>query len=171
MSDTVHETKRLLLQTWALADFDAFAPIARDPKVMAFIAEGEPWPDSRIGWFMGEQAAHQHHLGYCCWKLVEKESGELIGICGIAPLADLGETEIGWWVKPSHWHKGLAFEAASCVERAAFAEHGLKKLVARVYEQNTASVRLIEKLEMMFSRRLDENDNGTVLLFEKHRSQ
>lgn len=45
----VHETSRFLLKTWNLEDIDAFAGIARDPDVMRYIAQGEPWPDSRIG--------------------------------------------------------------------------------------------------------------------------
>lgn len=166
-STIVHETERLALQTWELDDFAEFATIARDPVVMRFIADGKPWPDSRIGWFMGLQHAHQHSLGYCCWKLIEKETSDLIGFCGIAPEFGLNETEIGWWLKRSHWHRGFASEAAFCVERASFTVHRLERLVARVYQQNLSSVRLIEKLGMTFVRRLAETDVGTVLLFEK----
>lgn len=167
MAHEIHQTERLSLQTWDIDDFDAFAPIARDPAVMRYIADGAPWPDSRIGWFMGLQRAHQHHLGYCCWKLVEKTTGDLIGFCGIAPVFSLDETEIGWWLKPSHWRRGLAFEAAACVAEAASDAHGLERLVARAYEDNHPSVRVIEKLGMRFVRRLDTTPVGTVLLFEK----
>lgn len=166
-SVVVKETDRLALQTWELDDFAEFAPIARDPVVMRFIADGRPWPDSRIGWFMGLQRAYQYALGYCCWKLIEKETSELIGFCGIAPVFSLNETEIGWWLRPSHWNRGFAFEAASCVDRMAFTELSVKRLVARVYEKNAASVRLIEKLGMTFSRKLEPADVGSVLLFEK----
>ncbi|MEP0944569.1 MAG: GNAT family N-acetyltransferase [Rhizobiaceae bacterium] len=166
-SVVVKETDRLALQTWELEDFAAFAAIARDPEVMQFIANGKPWPDSRIGWFMGLQRAHQHSLGYCCWKLVEKDTNALVGFCGIAPVFSLNETEIGWWLRRSHWRQGLALEAARCVVQMAFSELAIKRLVARVYEQNLASVRLIEKLGMTFARTLDQTDVGTVLLFEK----
>ncbi|WP_224813529.1 GNAT family N-acetyltransferase [Hasllibacter sp. MH4015] len=169
-STVVHETERLTLQTWELDDFAAFAPIARDPAVMHFIADGKAWPDSRIGWFMGLQRAHQHSLGYCCWKLIERETGDLIGFCGIAPVFNLDETEIGWWLKQSHWGQGYASEAAHCVADAAFAVHGLDRLVARVYEDNAASRRLIGKLGMTFDRVIDRTDLGTVLMFETHRT-
>lgn len=169
MSAVVHETNRLFLQTWELQDFPAFALIARDPAVMRFIADGKPWSDSRIGWFMGLQRAHQHSLGYCCWKLIEKDTSDLIGFCGIAPVFSLGETEIGWWLKPSHWHRGLAFESASRVERAAFDEHGVERLVARVYKENYSSVRLIQKLGMTFARNLEHSAVGSVLLFDKEK--
>jgi RimJ/RimL family protein N-acetyltransferase len=165
--DIIHETPRLWLTSWELEDFDAFAPIARDPQVMRYIAAGQPWPDARIGWFMGLQRAYQHSLGHCCWKLVEKDTGTLIGFCGIAPLPQLGETEIGWWLKRSHWGRGLAREAAHQVCRAAFADHGLTRLVARVYAQNTASLRLIDGLGMTYSRDLETTAIGKVLLYQK----
>lgn len=99
---------------------------------------------------------------------MEKGSDDLIGFCGIAPVLSMGETEIGWWLRPSHWHRGLAFEAASCVERAAFDVHGVSRLVARAYEANLPSVRLIRKLGMTFARSLDPTPVGSVLLFEKN---
>lgn len=161
----VHETSRLLLETWHLEDFDAFALVARDPQVMRYIAKGEPWPDSRIGWFMGLQKAFQDTLGYCNWKLTDRSNGELIGFCGLAPLTSLEATEIGWWLKPAYWGRGFAFEAAEQVVGSAFSEHGLNHLVARVYSSNERSINLIERLGMRYDRPLDTNTVGEVLLF------
>lgn len=165
-----HETDRLALMNWKLEDFNDFAQIARDPRVMRYIADGQPWPDSRIGWFMGLQRAFQYSLGYCCWKLVEKDTLEFIGFCGIAPSLSLNEIEIGWWLKPSHWGQGFAFEAASHVEKVSCSEHGIGRIIARVYEGNAASVRLVEKLGMAFVRNLETTPVGSVLLYEKRTS-
>ena len=167
----VHETPRLLLETWNLDDFDAFATIARDPDVMRFIAEGRPWPDARIGWFLGQQSAFQQTLGHCNWKLTDRASGNLVGFCGLAPLPSIGETEIGWWLSPAHWRKGLAFEAAEHVVGAAFAQHGLSRLVARAYRANARSIRLMERLGMRFDRLLDAGPMGEVVLYLIDREQ
>lgn len=161
----VYETKRLLLETWEFGDFEAFAEIARDPIVMRYIADGRPWPDSRIGWFMGLQGAFQLGLGYCNWKLVHRDKGELIGFCGLAPLASADATEIGWWLKPDHWGQGYAFEAAEHVLSAAFKEHALEKVVARVYDANTRSIDLMKRLGMTYDRPLDTSDVGDVSLY------
>lgn len=165
----IHETDRLLLQSWELSDFDALAVIARDPKVMRYIADGTPWSDGRIGWFMGLQRAFQHSLGYCCWKLVDRETQEIIGFCGIAPVMTLDEVEIGWWLKPGHWHRGLAQEAAYAVRDAAFGRHGLDRLIARVYVDNAPSIRLIDKLGMRFVRHLEPGAPGAVAMFTQER--
>lgn len=161
----VHETPRLLLETWGLNDFEAFAAIARDPQVMRFIAEGAPWPDARIGWFMGKQSALQETLGFCNWKLTDRASHELIGFCGLAPLQLVNEIEIGWWLKPAYWRKGLAFEAAERVVSAAFNEHAIRRIVARAYRANTRSVTLMERLGMGFDRLLDPGPVGEIVLF------
>ena len=161
----IHKTRRLFLETWELEDFESFACIARDPKVMRYIGEGDPWPDSRIGWFMGKQCALHESLGFCNWKLTDRVAGELIGFCGLAPLQSINEIEIGWWLKPAHWKKGLAYEAAKCVVSAAFEVHGISRIVARAYRANTSSVALMERLGMVFDRVLDTNSLGDIVLF------
>lgn len=167
----VHETKRLLLETWELEDFDAFAEVARDPEVMHYIAEGTPWPDSRIGWFMGLQRAFQQCLGYCNWKLTDRDNGQLIGFCGLAPLPAIEATEIGWWLKPAYWGQGYAFEAAECALGSAFNTHALDRVVARAYHSNKRSIDLIKRLGMRYDRQLATNEIGEVLLFyAEHKS-
>ena len=161
----VHKTQRLFLETWELDDFESFASIARDPQVMRFIAEGDPWSDSRIGWFMGKQSALQESLGFCNWKLIDQVSGELIGFCGLAPLLPIDEIEIGWWLKPEYWKKGLAFEAAERALSAAFEIHEINRIVARAYRANTSSVVLMERLGMAFDRVLDTNTVGEIVLY------
>ena len=161
----VHETKRLFLETWDLEDFESFASIARDPRVMRFIAEGDPWPDSRIGWFMGQQSILHETLGFCNWKLIERVSSELVGFCGLAPLRQINEIEIGWWLRPSYWKQGLAFEAAERVVSAAFSKHSCHRVVARAYRTNTNSIVLMERLGMVFERVLDSNSADEIVLY------
>lgn len=162
----VHETTRLHLETWSLEDFDAFSEVARDPQVMHYIADGEPWPDSRIGWFMGLQKAYQETLGYCNWKLTRRDNGELIGFCGMAPLLIANAPEIGWWLKPAHWGNGFALEAAEKVLDVAFSKHDLERVVARAYRQNERSLSLMKRLGMVYERSLATNDIGEVLLYQ-----
>ncbi len=137
---------------------------------MRFIAEGDPWPDSRIGWFMGKQSALQETLGFCNWKLADRMSRKLIGFCGLAPLQHMNEIEIGWWLKPEFWKKGLAFEAAECAVNAAFKEHGIRRIVARAYRANTSSVVLMERLGMVFDRVLETNKVGEIVLYSIEQS-
>lgn len=161
----VLETPRLQFKTWELGDFEAFAAIARDPRVMRYIAEGTPWSDARIGWFMGRQSVLQETLGYCNWLLLERRTASRIGFCGLAPLTSVGEVEIGWWLAPSHWHQGFGIEAARCTLQAGFERHSLSSIVARAYRANTRSIALMEKLGMRFDRLLGHGPMGGIDLY------
>src|SRR5271156_4648058 len=67
------------LLPWQADDWLLLRPIGRDPQVMRYISDGEPWPDERIREFVGRQVAHFDRLGYCLWKLLLKETSERIG--------------------------------------------------------------------------------------------
>lgn len=165
------ETKRLVFEGWTLDDFEGFAAIARNPEVMRYIAEGEPWPDERIGWFLGIQCTLLETLGYCNWKLKERTSQEIIGFCGLAPLRTINQVEIGWWLKPAYWRRGLAREAASHVIDRAFQLHGLDQLAARAYRANTPSLKLMKNLGMNFDRVLNSGPMGEILLYNLSRER
>ena len=89
-----------------------------------------------------------------------------MGFCGLAPLSSLGEIEIGWWLKPTQWGKGLATEAAGRVVQVAFAVHRINRIVARTYRSNTRSISLIDRLGMTFDRLLDPGAAGEIALFQ-----
>src|SRR5947209_8724563 len=97
------ESPRLRLLPWSPEDIDAFRPIAIDPEVMRYINNGRPWPDERIREFVQRQIRQFENLNHCYWKLVLKQTNVLCGFCGIQPLAETGEPEIGWWLAQSCW--------------------------------------------------------------------
>ena len=84
-------------------------PLATNPEVVRYISNGEPWPDERIREWAGRQVAHFAKFGFCFWKLIHKDTGEMIGFCGLQPVAleGLTEIEIGWWLAPAWWGQGL----------------------------------------------------------------
>jgi ribosomal-protein-alanine N-acetyltransferase len=92
------ETERMRLLPWQVDDWLLLRPIGRDPQVMRYISDGKPWPDERIREFVGRQINHFDGLRYCLWKLLHKETSEMIGFCGLQALDGTAETEIGWWL-------------------------------------------------------------------------
>ncbi len=104
----VLETERLILDKWQPSDWEAFRPIATDPQVMRFITGGVPWSDDQIQRFVNGQVQRYAESGYCRWKLFLKPGGEFIGFCGVGQFRDYPEPEIGWWLAPQYWGRGLA---------------------------------------------------------------
>jgi len=146
------ETERVILLPWESENWTGFKPIATDRRVMRYISEGVPWPDSRIIEFVERQRRHFAEFGYCLWKLVLKRKPEISGFCGLQPLDDLAGVEIGWWLAPHLWGYGLATEAARSVLEDGFGRCGLRRIVAIARRENMASTRIMEKLGMRYER-------------------
>lgn len=146
------ESERLRLATWSREDWREFKLLATDPQVLRYIGSGAPWADERIQEFVSRQCGHWEKSRFCLWKLLPKDSDKVIGICGLQPLAELGEIEIGWWLTPAHWGKGLATEAARLAMSYGFEVARLDRIVAIAQPANRASLRVMEKLGMRFEK-------------------
>lgn len=133
-------------------DWLDFRAIAADPEVMRYIHDGQPWPAERARRFVERQIALFNEREFCLWKLLPKEGGGLIGFCGLQPLPDIDEIEIGWWLARAWWGRGLATEAARVALRDAFNRVGLPRIVAIAQPANSASIGIMLKLGMRFER-------------------
>ncbi len=155
MAHIVLSTERLELVEWEPGDQQALRPIATDPEVMRYIAEGIPWSDEQIREFVLRQMRHAAERGFCLWKLLLREphaAGRPAGLCGLQPLAGTEEIEIGWWLERELWGRGLATEAARAVLEFAWERAGLSRVVAIARAENRASRRIMEKLGMRYER-------------------
>jgi len=147
------ETERVRLEPWRAEDWRAFHLISTDREVMRYIANGEPWSKTRTREFVDRQIRQFEERGFCLWKLALKDGGgEVDGFCGIQPLAETEDVEIGWWLARRHWDKGIATEAAREVLRDAFERAGLGRIVAIALAENKASLRVMEKVGMKYER-------------------
>ena len=156
-------TERFLFAPWSATDWLALKPIATDPDVMRYISEGRVWPDERIQEFVERQIKCFRERGYCMWRLLEPGSDQMIGFCGVQPLANTPDIEIGWWLARSYWGRGLATEAARAVLRDGFERAGLERIVAVAHPGNRASRRVMEKLGMRYERDAVHKGIGVVL--------
>jgi [ribosomal protein S5]-alanine N-acetyltransferase len=157
------ETARMRLLAWQPNDWLLLRPIATDPEVMRYISCGQPWPDERIREFVGRQIGHCDKLGYCLWKLLLKESSEMIGFCGLQPLDGTAETEIGWWLTRACWGQGLATEAARAALLDGFERAGLERIVAVAMAANRASLHVMAKMGMKYEREMVHRGFDVVL--------
>jgi [ribosomal protein S5]-alanine N-acetyltransferase len=166
---TALETTRLRLLPWHREDWLQLKPIAQDPEVMRYISEGQPWTDERTQELVERQIASYGQHGFCLWRLLAKQTGNpglsepMIGFCGLQPLRETAEIEIGWWLARAWWGKGLATEAARKAMRDGFDRAGLSRIVAIAQPENRASIHIMEKLGMHFERETTHRGFGVVL--------
>lgn len=148
------ETQRLILREFQQEDLRALAPILADPQVMKFSPTGVlsiSQTQAKIQSFM----ASYQKFGFGKWAVTLKESGELIGYCGIAveQIDGKDEPEIGYRLNSRFWGQGLATEAAVGAVGYGFEQFKLPYILGIVEQANTASVRVLEKLGMQYQGR------------------
>ncbi|NJL64324.1 MAG: GNAT family N-acetyltransferase [Methylacidiphilales bacterium] len=145
------ETTRLILREFVPADIAEFAAILAKPEAMRF---------SPTGVISIEQTAAKMtsfidsyiERGYGKWAVIERQTGQLIGYCGIAveEIEGKRENELGYRFDPNFWGQGLATEAAIACLQYAFNQLKLKYVLGIVYPENKASIRVLEKIGMEF---------------------
>jgi RimJ/RimL family protein N-acetyltransferase len=149
----VLETERLLLRPMTIDDVDALLPMFTDPVVMASFG-GVLFDRDQMERWVRRNLAHQEVHGYGLFTVVLRESGAVVGDCGLEHMEVLGapEVEVGYDLRSGYWGRGLATEAAIAVRDFAFGELGLERLISLIRAGNAASVRVAEKVGMSAER-------------------
>jgi ribosomal-protein-alanine N-acetyltransferase len=99
----------------------------------------------------------------CWWKVVEKKTNDPVGAVGMNAYNAVHEkAEIGYWLLPAHWKKGVMSEVWPVLLDHLFSEWKLHRLEAVVEVGNIPSARLSQKLGFTFegTHRETEIKNG-----------
>lgn len=134
------ETQRLILREMTQADLDALCAILCDREVMEAAYEKEFSREEAQGW-LDRHLKRYETLGFGLWAVVLKETGKMIGQCGLTYQHWRGEQvlEIGYLFQKVHWHKGYAAEAAIACKEYAFSVLDAKQVCSIVRDTNTAA--------------------------------
>ncbi len=172
------ETERLILRLPVAGDLDEYAAIWADPEVVRYVG-GETKSRAETGLGIERMVAHWDRHGIGLFSLVRKEDDRLIGRAGFllweagrwvhAMLRDPRgqvETEIGWTLGREFWGRGYATESAVAARDWAFGERGITRLISLIQRENTASIRVAEKLGETLERKdLDGPFKSTTDLY------
>jgi RimJ/RimL family protein N-acetyltransferase len=148
--------------------------MAHDPEVMEFVHGGKPFTEDEIDGFMGRQARNLAEHDMCMGAVVEKSSGQVVGVAGVQPLA--ADLEIGWWLAREHWGRGYATEAGGAAMRHVLETLARPRVVAIIDPGNEPSKRVVERLGMQLTGRFTGEQLGhrlpeiVVDLFVKERA-
>jgi len=137
------------MRLWRLEDREAFHALNVEPDVQRYLS-----PLTRAGsdQMLDRIDRQFDDCGWGFWALEEKSAGQLIGMCGIAPVtweAPFGPAvELSWRLSSKWQGKGLAREAAEASVHFGLVMLKLERLVAFTAPANTASWGLMERLGM-----------------------
>ncbi|NCE66128.1 N-acetyltransferase [Pseudoflavonifractor sp. 524-17] len=133
------DTQRLYLREMDRGDFGALCKILQDEEAM-YAYEGA-FSDAQVWEWLDRQIARYKKWGFGLWGAVLKETGELIGQCGLTmqPWKDGEVLEIGYLFQRAFWHRGYAIEAAAACRQYAFAVLNASEVCSIIRDTNQAS--------------------------------
>ena len=142
------DTKRLILRTVTMEDIDEVAASWKLYEGPISLEEAR----GRVDWMMGNHEQNgPGRLVHLCLAIIDKNSQELIGWCGLDHLDQTKENPaLFYLLKECFWGRGLATEAARAVLDYAFRELRLPRIDSGAAFENAASKRVMEKIGMQY---------------------
>lgn len=159
----VIETERLLLREMRLHDVDALLTTFSDAETMRFYPK--PFDRQMMQAWVEWNIRGYAERGFGLWVLILKESGEVIGDCGLVgqQVDGTDEVEIGYHVRHDLWGQGLATEAAQACRDYGFRQLKCDRLISLIHPANIASRRVAEKAGMHLIKEMMWRDKPTCL--------
>jgi RimJ/RimL family protein N-acetyltransferase len=145
-ASAVLETPRLILRMFRADDFEPYAAICADPDVMRYLGDGRALTRPEAWRQMAMIVGHWQLRGYGLWAVEERSTGALVGRIGLFNPEGWPGLEVGWVLGKTCWGRGYATEGARRVLDHAFTDMGLDRLISLIYPDNTASIRVAERI-------------------------
>ena len=113
------ETERLVLRDLEPGDYDALRSMMDADTMWAY---AHAFSDGEVAEWLEKQILRRRIWGFSLCAVELKETGEVIGQCGVTVQDCLGAhvPEIGYVFRRDHWHHGYATEAALACRDYAF---------------------------------------------------
>lgn len=142
------ESERLIFRKMQLSDADSWAEFFVDNPNMPYLG-AEMLPNKKemaLNWINNQLARYEKKIwGHL--SIIEKETGELVGSCGIN-IRDLDGREayeIGYSFKPKYWGRGYATEVARTLKDFGFKHKVAEQLISIIHVDNQLSKKVAIK--------------------------
>lgn len=152
---TVLQIDGFIMRPLQIFDLDALAAIWADSEVTRFLpSRGVPISREKAEKSLKSFIEHWQQRGYGIWAIVENDSSQMVGYCGLRYLNDLDEIEVLYGLAKAYWGRGIATQAAKAAVSYGFNVANLDKLIAMALPDNLASRRVIEKAGLQYEKQI-----------------
>jgi ribosomal-protein-alanine N-acetyltransferase len=139
------ETKNLILRASNLSDAEAIFQVFADEDVTKYHDLEPPTSIEQVKGLINRRSERFKSRQGIRWGIARKNDNVIIGSCGYGYKSPfLGE--IGYELAKAHWQQGIMTEALRAVIKFGFQAIGLNRIEAMVMLENTASIKLLQKL-------------------------
>ena len=135
------ETGRLFLREMVESDFEALRRVLGDRDIMRHYPY--EFDDERIRSWIARNRERYSIFGFGLWAVCRKDTGELIGDCGLTMQIIDGQIrpEIGYHIRADHQRQGFAKEAACAVRNWAWKYTPFRAIYSYMKAENLPSIR------------------------------
>lgn len=168
MSNIIFETPRLIARQLGSADLADMLEVYGDENAMRWVGDGQPITREGVITWLDVTADNYCKRGYGMSALVLRESGEIVGFCGLVHPGGQPEAEIKYALKRAYWGRGIATEAAAAMLAYGRQRHGLSYIMATTAPDNVASHRVLVKAGMIRGQLELNEDGSSTQVFEWH---
>ena len=166
----IAETERLLISKIKLQDAPFFLELANTPHWIKYIGDRNLKTVKDAENYLKNRTLKSYDdFGFGFYKLQLKENNKTIGICGLVKREELEDVDIGFGLLPNYEGKGFGFESSIEILKLAKEKFNLKRVAAITMPINKPSIQLLEKLGLVFEKRVKPfEDDDELLLFAKN---
>lgn len=138
------ETERLLLREPRGEDFPVYRDFFANAEASHFY--GGPLPADRAWRMLATDIGHWRLRGYGRWAVVVKETGDMVGGCGLWWPEAYPRSELTWWIVPAARRQGYALEASRAAVAFGYETLGWDLVETHMNDDNEAARKLVEAL-------------------------
>ena len=135
------ETERLWLREMVEDDFESLHRVLGDWDIMRHYPY--EFDDERIRNWIARNRERYSIFGFGLWAVCRKDTGELIGDCGLTMQIIDGQIrpEIGYHIRADHQRQGYATEAARAVRDWTWQNTPFRAIYSYMKAENIPSIR------------------------------
>lgn len=153
------QTERLILREMTTDDFDALYKVLADTDIMKHYPY--TFDEKQVRGWIDKNISRYNVFGFGLWAVCLKDSGEMIGDCGLTIQNINGNfcPEIGYHVRRDMHRNGYAKEAASAVCGWAFENTPFNRLYSYMKKENIPSAATAKSIGMTFDYEYTDGEN------------
>ena len=165
------ETARLVLRELTEEDFEALYSVLADADIMQHYPYA--FDEDRVRNWIARNIERYRIFGFGLWAVCLKETGEMIGDCGLTMQLINGQIrpEIGYHIRRDRQRQGYAGEAAIAVRDWTFRHTPFNVIYSYMKDTNEASARTAEAYGCKLVEEYRDEDNGMTKVFAISRGE
>jgi ribosomal-protein-alanine N-acetyltransferase len=165
----IFETERLRVRHLQPDDSDNLYVVTGDPELMTYVGDGKPLSRELNDKWIQVSINNYAIKGYGCSVVIDKRDGAFIGFCGLVR-SEFAEppddAELIYALRKPYWGQGLATEVAGAMFKYGKEKCDLKRIIATIDPNNTASIRVADKIGFEFAREVLDADGLPTHIYE-----